>query len=287
MDTQQLYVTYKPLLFSIAYRMLGTVADAEDLVQDTFLSIGQWNPQRIHNEKALLCKILTNRCIDFLRSAKKKREVYVGPWLPEPILFQDATLDPEEKIIQQDQMSIALLTLLEKLSPVERAIFILREVLDFSYDEIAEITGKEPANCRKIFSRLKQKLTPEMPDMQMDYEQQKVLFETFLKAVETEDSATLLKLLSPDVILYSDGGGKVRAALRPIVTSKNVIAFLLGVAKKAPPTVRMELANINGEWGVIVYRGEQVYSVNTMHLKEGKIAALYLILNPDKLSFHF
>ncbi|MCM3560299.1 RNA polymerase sigma-70 factor [Brevibacillus borstelensis] len=283
MDTQQLYVTYKPLLFSIAYRMLGTVADAEDIVQDTFLSLERFQKKNVENIKAWLCKTLTNRCIDFLRSARKKREVYVGPWLPEPVVFRDEQLGPMEQVIRQDQLSIAMLALMESLSPVERAIFILREVLDFDYDEIAEITGKETVNCRKIFSRVKQKLSKELPDKRIDYEQQRMLLESFLQAIHTEDSATLLELLSPDVVLYSDGGGKVKAALRPILSSERVVAFLLGVTRKQSTDYRVEIANVNGEAGIIAYEGNEVYGINTIKLVDGKIAAVYIIRNPDKL----
>ncbi|USG66049.1 RNA polymerase sigma-70 factor [Brevibacillus ruminantium] len=283
MDTQQLYITYKPLLFSIAYRMLGTVADAEDLVQDTFLALEKFQQHSIENSKALLCKILTNRCIDFLRSARKKREVYVGPWLPEPIVFRAEDREPIDELIHQEQLSIALLAVMEKLSPVERAIFILREVLHFGYEEIEDITGKEQANCRKIFSRIKLKLSQELPETRIDNEQQRAMLESFLKAIQTEDSTALLELLSPEVVLYSDGGGKVRAAIRPIVTSERVIAFLLGIARKQTPDYRQEFANVNGETGIVVYKGDQVYSVTTIRQRKGEIAAVYTILNPDKL----
>ncbi len=281
-NTQELYLTYKPLLFSLAYRMLGTVMDAEDMVQETFLSLEKAPRENIANVKAFLCKILTNRCLDFLKAARRKREVYVGPWLPEPLVFREED-EPMAQLVNQDNLSIAYLTLMETLSPTERAVFILREVLDFDYGEIAQIVGKEEANCRKIFSRVKQKLVSELPEHRIDYQHQKQLLSLFLQAIQTENTATLLELLSADAVLYSDGGGKVNAAIHPILSRERVIAFLIGVTKKNLSDARVEFVRVNGEAGIIVYAGGAILGVLGLKLREGQIESIYVIMNPDKL----
>ncbi|MFY0544904.1 RNA polymerase sigma-70 factor [Brevibacillus sp. H7] len=282
-DTQELYTTYKPLLFSLAYRMLGTVMDAEDMVQETFLSLQKVPKEKIVHTKAFLCKVLTNRCIDFLKAARRQRETYVGPWLPEPLVFRTDHNGPMEQVITRDKISIAYLKLMESLSPVERAVFVLREVLDFGYKEIAEMTAKEEASCRKIFSRVKQKLDHELPDEKIDYEHHKQLLEAFLKALQTENTNSLLELLSADAVLYSDGGGRVRAAIQPIQSREKVIAFLLGIAKKAPADTRIQLATVNGEPGIVTCTGDGPYSVLSLNLRDGRIDSVYIIVNPDKL----
>jgi RNA polymerase sigma-70 factor (ECF subfamily) len=281
--TRELYLTYKPLLFSLAYRMLGTVADAEDMVQDTFLSLEKIPQENIRNVKAYLCKILTNRCLDFLKSARRQREVYVGPWLPEPLVFREDENGPMEQVINQDRLSIAYVTLMETLSPPERAVFILREVLDFSYREIAEIVGKEEAACRKVFSRVKNKLERDLPEQTVPYERHKQLLGAFLQAIHREDTTSLLELLSADAVLYSDGGGKVPAAIHPILSRERVIAFLLGIAKKAPADLHMEIANVNGEPGAILYAGKAVDSVLSLRFGGERIEEIYIVRNPDKL----
>jgi RNA polymerase sigma-70 factor (ECF subfamily) len=262
--------------------MLGTVMDAEDMVQETFLSLENIPKEGITNLKAFLCKVLTNRCIDFLKSARRKREVYVGPWLPEPLVFRTDD-EPMAQVINQDKLSIAYLTLMDTLSPPERAVFLLREVLDFEYREVAEIVGKEEANCRKIFSRVKRKLDIECPEHKIDYQQHKQLLASFLHAIQTENTATLLELLSADAVLYSDGGGKVKAAIHPIQTRERVIAFLLGVSKKIHSDSRVEFVRLNGETGIVIYTGEVLLGAVGVRLRDRLIQTVYIIMNPDKL----
>jgi RNA polymerase sigma-70 factor (ECF subfamily) len=252
-------------------------------VQDTFLSLEKVPQEKIRNVKAYLCKILTNRCLDFLKSARRQREVYVGPWLAEPLVFRSNENELMEQVVNRDRLSIAYVTLMETLSPPERAVFILREVLDFSYREIAEIVGKEEAACRKIYSRVKNKLKRDLPEQAVPYERHSQLLGAFLQAIHREDTTSLLELLSADVILYSDGGGKVPAAMRPIPSRERVIAFLLGIAKKAPGDLHMEIANVNGEPGVILYAGQAVDSVFSLRLQGERIAEIYIVRNPDKL----
>jgi RNA polymerase sigma-70 factor, ECF subfamily len=282
-DVAQLYTTYKPLLFSLAYRMVGTITDAEDMVQDTFLSLERTRTDEIHNIKAFLCRTLTNKCIDFLRRARKQREVYVGPWLPEPLVLTSEEGDPVHEVMTHDRLSIACLMLMESLSPTERAVFVLREVLACDYREIAELVGKTEANCRKIFSRVRQKLSHRLPDEPIDYAQHKQLVERFLAAMRDGDADTLLALLAEEVTLYSDGGGKVRAAIFPICTRERVLAFLLGVAKKTSAFRAGRMANVNGMPGLLCVRDNRLFAVMSCSVRSGRVEAIYLILNPEKL----
>lgn len=180
--SNEVYQQYKPLLFSIGYRMLGSVVEAEDLVHETFLKIYQVEEDKIENVKAYLCKMMTNRCIDSLRSSRYKREKYVGPWNPEPLLLEEAHgLDPSEVVLQKEGLSIAYLRMMEHLVPDERAALLLREVFDFSYSEIANVLEKKEENCRKIFSRAKQKITS-IESESLNYENNKSIINRFIQA---------------------------------------------------------------------------------------------------------
>lgn len=280
-DIKELYTTYRPLLFTLAYRMLGRVMDAEDMVQDTFLALERKKQENITNMKAYLCKMLTNRCLDYLRSARKQREVYVGSWLPEPLLDDAVPNDPMEQVIARDSLSIAYLMLMEKLSAVERAVLILREALGFEYNEIAEVLGKEEANCRKIFSRGKQKLC-DQPHRSAAFADPRVIYD-FLGALQAGDSSRLLSLLADDVVLYSDGGGKVTAATKPVISAKRVSGYLFGLMQKSPADLLIKVTSVNGTPGLVVYAGTQLLSVVGFQQQDGQIVELYNILNPDKL----
>ncbi|UFJ40257.1 RNA polymerase sigma-70 factor [Brevibacillus humidisoli] len=270
------------MLFSLAYRMLGTVVDAEDIVQETFAMMGRIHQEHISNIKAYLCKMVTNRCLDHLKSAQKQREVYVGPWLPEPLVLQQDD-DPLQEVISRDSLSIAYVTLMQQLTAVERGVFVLREVLQFDYSEIAEIVGKTEANCRKIFSRVRQKLAHEHPQQEVPYEENEKLLRGFITAIRRGDAQALLRFLSDDAVLYSDGGGKVRAALRPIYSRERVVAFLLGVAQKRAANIGLQIVNVNGSPGLLISEGSKYWSVFSYKLQGGQIAEIYLIMNPDKL----
>jgi RNA polymerase sigma-70 factor (ECF subfamily) len=276
-------MTYKPLLFSLAYRMLGRVMDAEDMVQDVFLSIEKLDLGKITNVKAFLCKMVTNRCIDYLRSARKQREIYVGPWLPEPLLVYAEGDDPEAEAIEHENLSIAYLAMMEKLSATERAVLVLREALGFEYREIAEMIGKTEANCRKILSRVRQKLGDEIVETPVHYEQNKQVLIDFMQAVHHGDTEKMLSLLAEDVVLYSDGGGKVLAALHPIVSRDRVAAFLLGVVKKLPAEIQTFLTTVNGLPGFVSVLNGKIHSVTSYKMKGDRLEAIYIIMNPDKL----
>ncbi|NDI34914.1 RNA polymerase sigma-70 factor [Chengkuizengella sediminis] len=281
---KELFDSYRPLLFSIAYRMLGTIVDAEDIVQDTFVTASTRNLEHIENTKAYLCKITTNRCLDVLKSARKKREVYVGPWLPEPLVMDHTHQDPTKDIIGKEYLSTAYLYMMEKLTPIERTVFILREVLNLDYQEIAEITEKTESNCRKIFSRTKQKINLNQNETSFTYEENENIVTRFLNALSTENAQQLTQLLSEDVVLYSDGGGKVIAAINPIKSRSRVLSFLLGISKKATQKTEIKLTNINGQPGFIAYENKIPVNVTTYRIENNKIKEIYTVRNPDKLA---
>ncbi|KEQ22976.1 RNA polymerase sigma-70 factor [Paenibacillus tyrfis] len=277
------YTEYKPLLFSIAYRMLGSVSEAEDIIHDLFLAVSRTDPGAIQNPKAYLCKSVTRRCIDQLKSARSRREVYVGPWLPEPLQTSDKE-DPLLQAARNDDISFAFLLLLEQLNPVERAIFVLREAFDYDYKEIADMLDKSEAACRKTYSRLKQKLHPEeaLPP-QPGLPESESLVRSFLKAVSTGDVLQFIHLLTEDAILHSDGGGKVRAALRPILGADRIAAFLLGIASKGTVLTRSVPVSFNGGAGLLV-DGSRSRIAMLFEFEGTRIRTMYFVNNPDKLS---
>ncbi|NBI29297.1 RNA polymerase sigma-70 factor [Chengkuizengella marina] len=281
---KELFDSYRPLLFSIAYRMLGTIVDAEDIVQDTFVTASTKNLEHIENTKAYLCKMTTNRCLDVLKSARKKREVYVGPWLPEPLVMDQVYQDPSKDIIGKEYLSTAYLYMMEKLTPIERTVFILREALNLDYKEVAQITEKSESNCRKILSRTKQKMNINHDQTSFTYEENKNIVIQFLKALSTENTQQLTQLLSEDVVLYTDGGGKVIAALNPIISRSRVLSFLFGISKKATQHTEIRLANINGQPGFIAYENKIPVNVTTYRFENNKVKEIYTIRNPEKLT---
>ena len=277
------YQQFKPLLFSIGYRMLGSVVDAEDLVQDTFLKAYEVDVQRIENIKAYLCKMMTNRCLDYLKSARYKRENYVGNWNPEPLLLEKShDLDPSDMVVQTEGLSIAYLRMMENLAPDERAVLLLRDVFDFSYLEIANIIEKKEDNCRKIFSRIKQKNSL-LERESLNYEKNKSIVNRFIQAFEMKNTNALLDLVSENVTLYSDGGGKVKAAIRPIKSQSNVLALLYGIAKKAAEDYYFEVKNVNGQPAIVNYMNGTLHSIISFYISSDKIIEIYITMNPEKL----
>jgi RNA polymerase sigma-70 factor, ECF subfamily len=275
------YLQYKPLLFSLGYRMLGSVAEAEDLVQDTFLKAYQVSEEKIENKKAYLCKMMTNRCLDVLKSARYRQEQYIGPWNPEPLLLEN---DPSEVIIQKEGLSFAFLRMMEHLSPDERVVLLFKEVYDFSYKEIAIILEKKEEACRKLFSRAKQKMS-QIEGESLNYETNTSVVYRFIHAFQTQNMNELLELIHENVTLYSDGGGKVNAAIRPIVSLSNVLSLLYGIVKKAPDDFFFEVKNINGQPAIINHMNKKVQSVISFYIKQDQIQEIYISMNPDKLNF--
>lgn len=270
----------RPRLFGIAYRMLGSVADAEDIVQEAFLRWQSTNPEDIRVPKAFLTTVVTRLCMDHLKSAKVQRETYIGPWLPEPLIASPGAQTPLEL---SDSLSMAFLVLLESLSPVERAVFLLHEVFDYDFEEIAAIVQKSPVNCRQIASRSRQHITNRRPRFEVTGAEHEVFASDFLSAVAAGDLEQLMSMMTADVVATSDGGGKALAARRPIAGANNVGRFLIGIFKKAPPGLTYRWARVNGQIGLVVFLAGRARNVITFEIAEGKLRNLYLVLAPDKL----
>jgi len=282
------FESYRTYLFSIAYRMLGSVMDAEDMVQETYLRYQATPPETIHSLKAYLTTILTRLCMDQLQLARRKRELYVGPWLPEPILTTEEieTGDPEKRVDIQESISLAFLVLLEQLQPFERAVFLLREVFGYEFAEIATMLAKSEAACRRSFSRAKLHLREHHPRFPASPETHEQLLNGYFKAVQTGEINTLMNLLSEDVTLWADGGGKVKqAALRPIHGRDAVARFSLGTKRFWPENSHIEPGVVNGQDALIVRTGEKAFAVFTIDVEHGQIQAIRIIANPDKLAW--
>ncbi|MCA1041505.1 RNA polymerase sigma-70 factor [Bacillus infantis] len=277
------YVLYKPLLFSLGYRMTGSVSETEDLIQETFLRAYQLPEQLVENKKAYLCRMMTNRCIDFLRSAKVKREQYIGPWNPEPLLQPgDQHNDPSQILMEKEFLSIAYLRMMEHLTPHERAVLLLREAFGFSYAEISRMIEKTEENCRKLFSRSKQKMAKAEGES-LDYKKNLSLIQRFILAFQTERTEDLLELISENVTLYSDGGGIVRAAVRPILTRQRVLAFLHGITSNLSDDFQFTLTTANGQPAMVNYMNGRIHSTISFSIFDGQIAEIFITMNPEKL----
>ncbi len=284
MSNLETFNEHRTLLFSIAYRMLGSATDAEDIVQEAFLRWQTASDADVRTPRSYLSTVVTRLCIDHLRSAQARREVYVGPWLPEPVLTAQMP-DLASTVELAESLSFAFMLLLENLGPEERAVFLLREVFDYSYVEIASIVGKSEANCRQMVSRARQHLHERRPRFQASREQQEEVTQKFIEVCSGGDMQALLSMLAPEVTLTSDGGGKVQAAHNILHGASNVARFLFGVINKLPPgaVLTTQLAEINGQPGVVVYLDGELNSTIVLDCAGGTIAAINIVLNPDKL----
>ena len=283
---------YRPLLFSIAYGMTGSVGDAEDIAQDAFVGLTRARQAGtvIADPKAYLTTAVTRLGINYLRSARVRRETYVGDWLPEPVVVPVDEPGPAEHAELADSLSMAFLVLLETLSPTERAVFMLREAFGYGYLEVAEVTGKTEANCRQIFARARQRIAAgaqardaaSSPDRRAAGEQ---FARRFFEATAGGDMEALLGMLAPDVVFHGDGGGKAQAIGRPLVGRDRVVRLLLGIFRRARVVdVSLRLAWINGQPGAVVYDAEdRVISVLGLEVADGVVQAIRSVVNPDKL----
>lgn len=281
------FETYRTYLFSIAYRMLGSAMDAEDMVQETYIRYQAAPPQTIHSLKAYLTTILTRLCMDQLDLARRKRELYVGPWLPEPILTEttDIAADPEKRVETEESISLAFLVLLEQLQPFERAVFLLREVFEYEFAEIAAMLGKSEAACRRSFSRAKQHLRTHRPRFPASPQIHQQLLSGYFQAVRTGEMKALMNLLAEDVVLWTDGGGKARtAALRPITGRDAVARLSVGTQRFLPETHHAEIAEVNGQPAIIIHAEGRVFSVLTIEVEAEHIRTIHVIANPEKLA---
>jgi len=275
---------YRSLLFSIAYRMLGSVADAEDMLQETFIRWQQSREDNIESPRAFLVTIMSRLCINHLQSARVRREEYVGEWLPEPIVT-DPGSDPFGIIKVDESLSMAFLVLLERLRPIERAVFLLREVFECEYSEIGNVVGQSETNCRQILRRARQHVSAVLPRFKASAGKQTDLFEQFLKAVETGEMSGLIELLSKDVVLHSDGGGKAVAVPNEVRGADKVARGILGgLQRLVPKTLVRKLVRINGAPGLVNYFQGKPHSVLTLDIQDGRIREIYIVTNPEKLS---
>ncbi len=274
---------YRGLLFSIAYRMLGSVADAEDMLQETFIKWQEVTDENIRSPRAYLVTIVSRLCINHLQSAQVQREEYIGVWLPEPIIT-DSGDDPFHLIKVDESISMAFLVLLERLTPTERAVFLLREVFEYEYGEIGSIIRQSEVNCRQILKRARQHMQALRPRFEIAKSNHDALLKSFLKAIETGELSGLVALLADDVVLRSDGGGKGVAVPNEIRGMDKVGRGILGgVSRLLPRNLVRKLARINGEPGLINYLDGRPHSVLTIEVSDHRISSLHVITNPDKL----
>ncbi|AFU00635.1 RNA polymerase subunit sigma-24 [Nocardia brasiliensis] len=274
------FVGYRNLLFTVAYEMLGSAADAEDVLQETWLRWVQVDVDQVHDHRAYLVRITTRQALNRLRTLKRRKESYVGPWLPEPLL---TTPDVAEGIELAETMSMALMLVLETLSPTERAVFVLREVFDVSYEEIAAAVDKTPTTVRQIARRARQHVEARRPRSVTSPDQARAALESFQRALETGDPQGLLNVLAPDVVLLTDGGGIKTAARVPIIGIEQVLRNLLVGFGKISATLTTEPAVVNGNPALIV-RWDNEIGIMTFRMENGRITGLYFVRNPEKLT---
>jgi RNA polymerase sigma-70 factor (ECF subfamily) len=278
--------SHRSRLEAIAYRMLGSMAEAEDAVQETYL---RWHRQdqaqqvsEIREPKAWLITTLTRHCIDRLRAAKVQRESYVGMWLPEPVV-QEPVLQPVDRLELAETLSMAMLMMLERLSPDERAAFLLHEVFETDYADVARILGKTEAACRQLVHRAKDRVKAGKPRFAPSRAEQEKVMEAFRRAVASGDVAGLAALFSSDATLYTDGGGKVTATINPVHGADKIARFFIGVSKKYPEDARIVPRLVNGSLGYVIYLGDRVLQANHFEFDGGRIVAVHIVRNPDKL----
>jgi RNA polymerase sigma-70 factor (ECF subfamily) len=278
---------YRSLLFAIAYRMLGSAMEAEDIVQEAYLRYRAAPPESIRALKSFLTTIVHHLCLDHLKSAQVRRENYVGPWLPEPVLTGDGAslLSPLRQITDRESISMAFLVLLESLSPLERAVFLLREVFDYEYAEIAQITGREEAACRQLFSRAKKHISDHRPRFPASPEAHAKMVGRFMEAWTAGDIDGLMSLLAEDVTVWSDGGGKVSGAARqPIQGREKVVRAILSTLSNASEGTTFEAMEVNGLPALLIRVKGQIAGVITLEVEGDVIRAARNVANPDKLA---
>lgn len=295
------FEAHRGLLFSIAYRMLGSASDAEDIVQDAWLRFSSAPPEPIRSVRAYLGTIVTRLCLDRLKAARTTREQYVGPWLPEPMLHGDREPNLARAMEQRESISLAFLVLLEALTPQERAVFLLREVFDYDYRDIAEMLELSPVNCRQLFHRAKQRIAEQRPaigstNSRASRARHELFAQAFMSAVSKGDLHELQSLLHNDVLLRTDGGGKVKAALQPLFGRDAVARFVLGVKKKVEDAAvaegraredayTMTAGTVNGAPAIFVWHGGVLDAAIGVSASVDGILELDLVRNPDKLTW--
>lgn len=286
----EIFQAHRGRMFGIAYRMLGSAMEAEEILQDAWLRWQSVDHESVKEPAAFLAKTVTNLCLNQLTSARARRETYVGEWLPEPVLtgtvLNGAGLDdlgPLDEVAQRESVSFALLTVMEKLTPAERAAYVLREAFAYSHREVADLIGTTEANARQLHSRARKRVAADQEPREVDAGQWRVFVERFLAAAKLGDIAGLESLLAADVVSRADSGGKTRAARQAVIGRSNVARYLTGVLEKFGAGFSMNFAQANGEPVLLVTDAEAVRAVVFVTIENGELANLDFVMNPDKL----
>jgi RNA polymerase sigma-70 factor, ECF subfamily len=276
------FTCLRPLLFTIAYEILGSATESDDVLQESYLRWAEVDLAGVRETKAYLAQLVTRQALNALRSAARRREEYVGPWLPEPLLL-DAS-DPASDVVLAESVSMAMMVVLETLSPDERAVFVLREVFGFSHDDIASTIGKSPATVRQMAHRAREhvqsrrkRFDPVDPQRSLEVTAQ------FFATASTGDVNSLIAMLAPDVVFTADSDGKASAARKPILGADKVARFLVGLARQLDEGFRVELAFYNGAAAVVLYLDDELVGVITIEITDGLITNFYAMRNPEKL----
>jgi RNA polymerase sigma-70 factor (TIGR02957 family) len=275
------FVAHRNLLFTVAYEMLGSAADAEDVLQETWLRWVKVDLADVRDQRAYLVRITTRQSLNRLRTMKRRREAYVGLWLPDPLL---TTQDVAEDVELAESVSMAMMVVLETLSPTERAVFVLREVFDVSYEEIAAAVDKSAAAVRLIAHRARRHVDARRPRKVVSPSETRAALESFQRALETGDLQGLLDVLSPEIVLLNDGGGVKQAALRPIVGADKVVRFIVGGSGKTGGTLTSAPTLVNGNPALVVRLDGEIDGVLAIRVEDARITALYYVRNPEKLT---
>ncbi|WP_067814598.1 RNA polymerase sigma-70 factor [Actinomadura kijaniata] len=275
------FVAHRNLLFTVAYEILGSAADAEDVLQETWLQWAEVDLTQVRDRRAFLVRVTTRRALDRLRVLRRRKESYVGPWLPEPLLTSP---DVAEHAELAESLSMAMMLVLETLSPTERAVFVLREVFDVGYDEIAEAVGKTPAAVRQIAHRSRKHVEARRPRELVSSRQARAAIESFQHAVETGDLQGVLDVLAPDVVLISDGGGVRSAALRPVTGAAKVVRLLLASLGDKEGALTGEPTTVNGDPALVLRLDGEIDSVMAIRVEGGLVTGIYFVRNPAKFT---
>ncbi|TJZ59416.1 RNA polymerase sigma-70 factor [Streptomyces piniterrae] len=284
-EATSVFEEHRPVLHGVAYRMLGRVADAEDVVQDAWLRWSAADRTEVREPPAYLVRVTTRLAIDRLRQVQSRRESYVGPWLPEPLATDIGSTVPDaaERAVFTESVTLAVLVVMESLSPLERAVFVLREAFGYPYAEIATVLERSEAAVRQLAGRARRHVEEGKPRFDVDHDQQRDLTERFLAAAAGDDLDGLLSLLAADARLVGDSGGKAKAPLRIIESADKVARFLAGVAKSVPAGMEFTLLELNGGIALLAHSGGKPDSVTQFDIEDGRIRTVYIVRNPDKL----
>jgi len=275
------FLAHRNLLFTVGYEMLGSAADAEDVLQETWLRWIKVDLDQVLDRRAYLVRITIRQALNRLRTMNNRKETYIGPWLPEPLLTAP---DVADNVELAESVSMAIMLVLETLSPTERAVFVLREAFDVSYDEIATAVDKSPSAVRQIAHRARRHVDARRPRVAVSPTETRAALESFQLAFETGDLQSLLDVLAPDVVLVTDGGGIKQAALRPIIGAEKVIRFMVGALGKHPGAVTVGPTAVNGNPALVVHVDGEVDGIIAIRIEDARIAGLYYVRNPEKLS---